>query len=167
MQQVINAKQRNRAFWKFLLFFVVTIALILFAVYFDFRTPDRENAFLRDQVLGYRALEGRQQQYIDAMETTRAMIDSLGKPQVNTAYYSSLIGGRLKEMVVQDSSSFGRINKTMLNTFLSYEDLKMQFLDLRDAPQKIQDLTTRLQKSESDLDQCKRDNELFRAAASH
>src|SRR5215210_8857279 len=128
MEHVINAKLRNQAFWKFLFFFLLTIVIIVSAVYFDFRIPSEENAMLRAQVGNYQTQEKAQQQFIATMESAKSLIDSLDKSEGNTVYINTLIGGKLKEMTDfgynKDNSIYGSMNKTILNVFLDYNNIK-------------------------------------------
>ena len=48
--KALNAKERNRAFLKFLLFFVFTLVLVVTAIYFDFKLPLKENSYLQKQI---------------------------------------------------------------------------------------------------------------------
>jgi len=45
-----NSKDRRASFLKFLALFVITITAVLFAVYFNFKVPNKENALLKDRV---------------------------------------------------------------------------------------------------------------------
>jgi len=54
MPSVLNHKERNRAFLKFLFFFIISVWLIVGAIYFDMRIPYKENDVLREQVTRYR-----------------------------------------------------------------------------------------------------------------
>ena len=40
-----NAKERNIAFIKYILLFIVTTGLIILAVFFGYRLPIKENAY--------------------------------------------------------------------------------------------------------------------------
>ena len=64
MEHVINAKLRNQAFWKFLVFFVITTAIIVIAVYFDTDLRSSENASLRTQIKIYEDQSFSEQQFL-------------------------------------------------------------------------------------------------------
>jgi hypothetical protein len=146
--------------------FLVSVSLIVLAFYFDVHLPTRENALLRARLNAYRAQDRDQQRFIIVLESTRRLIDSIGKPGVNNPYFASLIGAKLKEMANQDSSLYSGIDKSMITAFLSYEDVKNQLVDLKDAPQQIGNLSGQLRQCEVDRDQARRDVELYRKAGS-
>ena len=56
MPHVINSYERNQAFIKFMAFFVVTVILIVCAVYVDFRgLPQARQNLLEKQFAKYRS----------------------------------------------------------------------------------------------------------------
>ena len=44
-----NSKERRNSFLKFLALFLVTVGMIMAAVFFTYRVPTKENALLREQ----------------------------------------------------------------------------------------------------------------------
>lgn len=47
----LNRAERNNAFWRFLLFFLVTIALVVLVIFFSIAVPYRESKQLREKVV--------------------------------------------------------------------------------------------------------------------
>lgn len=48
--QPLNRAERTAAFWRFLLLFVITIAVVVMATFFSFQVPLRENKALREKM---------------------------------------------------------------------------------------------------------------------
>ena len=47
--EVLNHKQRNRAYWLFVLFFVITVAVLVSAIFFNAYFPFKENSLLKKE----------------------------------------------------------------------------------------------------------------------
>ena len=60
MLQILNSTERNQAFLKFLLFFLITVSLIVWAVYFNVNMPRKENVILKSEVNATRQQESNQ-----------------------------------------------------------------------------------------------------------
>jgi len=155
MEHVINAKLRNQAFWKFIILFLVTIVIVITAVYFDYDVPDKENAMLREKIKNYENQVYSEQQFIIMADSVKTLIDTLSRSKGNYDYINSLIGEQLGKMTSiinapGSTSIYMDINKKVLNTFLSFHNTKK--LLVYDASQQISDLTDQLR-------QCQRNNE--------
>lgn len=156
MEQVINAKLRNQAFWKFMIFFLATIAIVVTAVYFDMEVPNKENAMLRIEVAHYQQDSNSQQQFIGDLEGIKNYIDSVGKPGVDNEYFLSLINDKLTKsnaLQNQNSDEHARFNRVILDVFLSYKNAKKQNITLDNANQQIQELKYKLSECENKRDQ--------------
>ena len=49
MQKPLNTSERSSAFWKFFLFFILSVIMVTSAVYFNFRLPHKENELLKEK----------------------------------------------------------------------------------------------------------------------
>src|SRR5438093_495212 len=97
MEQILNAKIRNQAFGKFILFFVITVAIVVMAVYFNFiGVPANENQLLREKVRSYEDQTYRQEQFLTAMETSKKLIDSMGRSEQLNPLLDKEIAEQLK-----------------------------------------------------------------------
>src|SRR5215831_20429332 len=95
MEHVLNTQLRNQAFWKFLLFFFITIVIIVTAVYFDYDIPNKENAELREQVVHYEKDSDSQQEFITRMQDIKNLIDSMGKQDADNGLLLTKINDKL------------------------------------------------------------------------
>src|SRR5688572_22615928 len=98
MQQIINSKERTQAYFKFLLFFVITMIVVILAIFFDFYTPTRENKLLKDEVYLQRRQEANQQKFVEKMNRTAILLDSLNISKSNTAELQSQIRGQIEDL---------------------------------------------------------------------
>jgi hypothetical protein len=168
MSSVINSKERNRAFLKFLFFFIISVWLIVGAVYFNMKVPHKENAVLREQVMRYRAQSLAQERFVTSMDQAKVLIDSLKQPGVNSMYLNQQIAGKLRELTdlqYKDSSMYSRMNKNVLDLYLRYQDATNKVVSMGDLPKQLEDYKTRFEQSQRDLDQARRDLDLLRRAS--
>jgi hypothetical protein len=165
MEQVLNAGDRNQAFGKFMAFFIPTILIIVAAVYFDFSIPSRENELLRERIRGYENQFYYQQQFINGMENTKVLIDSLGKMEKFNALLDREIARQLdvlKNPVYQDSSRYSRMNKDIFNIFYDYNELNKKLQQSKITAQQAENLKNELIRSRNELAEIQRSLEVCR-----
>jgi hypothetical protein len=168
MPSVLNSRERNRAFLKFLFFFVISVWLIVGAVYFNMRVPHKENQVLREQVMRYRTQSLAQEKFVSSMDQAKVLIDSLKQPGVNSMYLNQQIAAKLRELTdlqYKDSSMYSRMNKNVLDLYLRYQDATNKMVSMGDLPKQLEDYKSRYEQTQRDLDQAKRDIDLLRRAS--
>ena len=167
MPSVLNSRERNRAFLKFLFFFVISVWLIVGAVYFNMRVPHKENLVLREQVTRYRTQSLAQEKFVSSMDQAKVLIDSLKQPGVNSMYINQQIAVKLRELTdlqYKDSSMYSRMNKNVLDLYLRYQDATNKMVSMGDLPKQLEDYKAKYEQAQRDLDQAKRDIDLLRRA---
>jgi hypothetical protein len=152
MQQVLNAKERTQAFWKFILFFLVAIVAIVLAVFFNYQVPKQENSILRERTSEFTAHSMTEQKFTAAMQETNSLLDSLDKPGVNVAYINQLVSNKLTELTTlqlqeKDNTSASKEDAIFLDIMVKYQQAKMKLINLGDA-------SAQLDKAKADLNQC-------------
>jgi hypothetical protein len=118
MQQILNNQERTQAFLKFLLFFLLTIVLVVMAVFFNYRLPSKENKLLSDEVDIQRQQETNQQKFITKMDEINLLMDSLEKHPNGFDQLSILIDSKIVELQVlgqNDNTAYGKMNKAIDN----------------------------------------------------
>ncbi|GAB3013000.1 hypothetical protein GCM10027051_15260 [Niabella terrae] len=156
-QIVINAKERRAAFWKFLLFFLLAVGIILTAFYFDTLVPARENEMMRTQIAKLKIQQTAQEKFINTMDETKILIDSLRSPAANIAYLNSQISAnirQLSELQYKDSSVFARLNTSVVDLFQRYNEATNLVAKLGNKPQELEKLRTDNAQLQRDLLQC-------------
>jgi hypothetical protein len=118
MQTILNSKDRNQAFIKFLALFLVTVVLVVLAVYFDYRLPIRENKVLQEEVSLQRQQDIDEQKFTAKMQEVLVLIDSVDKAGVNLTQLESTFMGKLNDLEIlqlKDNTVYGLMNKTIVN----------------------------------------------------
>jgi uncharacterized protein HemX len=163
MQKPLNARERNNAFLKFLLFLLITVAMICGAVYYDFDIPHKENRLLKERVEQNRIQTMAQEKFTNKLVEVKQMMDSAGKPGVNTLYLNQVVMAKLKELTELqfiDSTIQAKMNRTVLSTYIDYNKVKTEMVNMGDAPNVIAELKSRNDQLQRDIDQLRRDLEL-------
>lgn len=157
-QIVINAKERQQAFWKFLLLFLLAVGLVVAAFYFDTLVPTKDNKMMRSQLENFRTQEAAQDKFVRAMNETKVLIDSLRKPGAQRAYLNSLIAEKLRTMSAlqyNDSTMYSSLNLSTIDVFQRYSEATNKVVELGDMPTNVQNLKTENEKLNSELLQTK------------
>lgn len=168
MAQVLNARERNQAFWKFIAFFLLAVLMVVGAVYFDTRIPHKDNEMLREEVGRYRTQAQAQEKFVKNMDDAKIMIDSLKKPGTNLVYLNQQIAAKIRELSdlqYKDSSMYARLNKDVIDVFLRYQEAVNHVVAMGNVPQELNEYKTKyaetqrdLQNALRDLDMCRRTN---------
>lgn len=149
MVPALNSKERNKAFWKFILFFSITVVVIIMAVFVNFIVPSKENKILRDKAKVYEAHMSAEEKFTIAIQETDRLLDSLDRPDVNDVYVNQLIGVKISQMTTLQASNSdaSKKDKLFLDILLKYQQTKSRLSKLGDA-------ATALQKSKSEYTEC-------------
>ena len=154
MQQVLNSQERNQAFLKFLVFFLVTVVLIIAAIFFNFRLPVRENKMLQSEVDIQRIQDVNQQKFFSVMQDASQLLDSLDKKGSNAQQLNLLINNKLQELskLQQGNNTlYGKIDLSVINTMTILLQTK---LSLQDANGNVNKMSS----AQGELEKCQATN---------
>jgi hypothetical protein len=162
MLHVINSNERNQAFFKFMVFFLLTMVLIVCAVYVDFRGLPATRQKLQEERLSVQRVETQaQQQFVVQMERARVLLDSLDKSGKNQVQVDIMLVGMLADMEKlrqRDSSLNGKLNSEIVDSFVELQQLKKENAKLHELAMRARDL-------ELDLKECQKALDTYRTAA--
>lgn len=156
MEQVLNAKERNEAFIKFILFFLITVAVIVGAVYFDALLPDKENEVLRQRITSLENQFYNQEQFVAIMEETKTLIDSSGKLAKPNLLLEREIAKQLDLMNSKryhDSSIYARQNKDILLLLYVQIETSKQLMQANEAVEETNKLKVEINELTDKLEQ--------------
>lgn len=156
MLTVLNAKDRNSAFIKFIVLFMITIVLIISAAWVDFRgLPEARKNFLEQQYELQRVEVQNQEEYVLHMERARALLDSLGRNPDNQTQTEILLTGKLNDMErtrQKDSSLNGKLDARILEAFMELQRMKKERIALQELAGKAKALAQELAQTQAALD---------------
>jgi DNA repair ATPase RecN len=165
MQQVLNSKERNEAFLKFLVFFLVTLILVVVAVYFNFRLPVRENKMLQDEIETQRQQDMNQTKFVARMQEAIVLLDSLGKGGPNVDQINLQLNGKLAEIAglqPKDNNLYGKMDKAIVEKFSELQSAKRTLSALQEKADKISAMEAELNTTKSQLIQANADLDAYR-----
>jgi len=156
-----NSKERRKTFLRFLLLFLLTVASILVAVYFNFKVPKKENNLLKTQVRVVKKEMVFQNKFFKEMKSIKGMIDSLDVPGQNVSFQTSLINTKLvdlqKGIPTKDSTYKYDMYTSIVELYAELQNAKDELRSLTDAKSTIEEYKDVLDKCREDLKQAERD----------
>ena len=156
-----NLKERRTGFLKFLGLFVITVAAILIAVFYNFKVPAKENEMLRKAANTVRSETEFQRTFFDHMQHLKGMIDSLDIPGQNKSYQNSLINREIvdlqKKIPAKDSTYRYDMHMGIIQLYAELQAAKDKLHGLEDAENTIQEYKTELETTRADLKEVRRE----------
>lgn len=98
--EALNKKERTDAYASFMVFFLITAALLLLAVFFAYQVPFKENERLRKQLKKYEHENEFMNNYVGKLNETKALLDSVNMPTAQAL----VIDGNLAQKITSMSS---------------------------------------------------------------
>ncbi len=161
----INKSERNKAILKFVLLLSITVAIIVVAVFFDYKVPSVENRYLHTQMDKTEKLLDIESDFAAQMDRIKSLIDTLDQPGVNAEYVEQLISARLAEMqttLPSDSTFRHGMYTNIIQTYLELKNAKSSLIELNDVQKELEEYSELVDKYRQDLEQAHRDLDLYR-----
>ena len=156
-----NLKERRKTFLRFLLLFLLTVASVLIAVYFNFKVPKKENKLLKTQVRIVKKEMEYQNNFFSEMKSIKSMIDSLDIPGQNVSFQTKLINTKLvdlqKAIPTKDSTYKYDMYTSIVELYVELQNTKDELRSLSDSKSTIEEYKDALDKCRDDLKQAERD----------
>jgi len=165
MDHIINAKERNYAFILFLGSFIITVAIIIGAVYFNTLIPANENELLRRKIADIENQVYEQQQFIVALEAVQTLNDSLIKPGAFLPVVESDISQHLTTMrrpIHKEGNLYGHLNTDIFNFVVKYTEMNKKLLNFNKEMLEIEMLQNDLSRVRGELEQANRSLDAYR-----
>jgi hypothetical protein len=86
-----NQAERKKAFLNFLLFFIITIAVIIVTVFFSMQVPFAENKKMKKDIADYQNEQKFMVQFSGKLTDLQTLIDTLQTPNIQTDLIESKI----------------------------------------------------------------------------
>ncbi len=141
MSHIVNVRSRTEAYLKFMIFFIVTVLLILAAVYFDVRFPIKELNILKDRNQSYQSQVNTQIQFTSATRRAKVLIDSMSKLKTGNALLDREIAKELELInspIYQGKNIYASTNKEVFNALYDYWELTKKSLESKTAIQQME-----------------------------
>ena len=170
MQQVLNANDRNKTFFQFLVLFLVTVMLVVGAVYFNYQMPGRINSMLQNEISMQQSEAQYQRKFVSRMQEARTYLDSMSKSGANANLLDMQLTERMTELLnlqQKDSSLYGQMNEAIIETFLELQQAKKSLVGAGGNGEKISMLETELNRVKGELSTAQGQLDHFRKGVSN
>jgi len=155
-----NSKERRISFFKFLALFLVTVGMIVSAVFFSYQIPKKENAELRAHT---KVLEDGmvfQKNFYNEMRIVKGMLDSLDVPGANVVLDNSKIAQKLatlgETIPTKDATHLYDMHQTIITLFSDLQMAKGVVYETRDYAADIEEYKEELEKVREALQEAQR-----------
>ena len=118
---ILNKKERYSAFLLFLLMFSVTTGVLIFALFFDFRLPLKENEVLKSENEKIIGEFNFQKVFTERVEYISKLVDSLDKTPERFPYLEQSINVELVDLKRKADSLEG--SKLYENVIINFDKL--------------------------------------------
>lgn len=164
--EVLNKRERTVSFLVFLGVFITTVLIILFAVYFNYYLPWKENEELRKDNIVMRKEFNFQEKFASEMETLKSTIDSLNAPGQDFYYNQQKAISILLEMQrsIPGKDSLVRDNMydNILVTNRQLIDAKKNIQMMGGSREELDKLLAQIEVYRKEIETIKRDLEVCR-----
>ena len=160
--KAINQAERQKAFLSFLLFFAITIVVVITIVFFSIQVPFRQNDQLREQMTRIENEKIFLSGFKTKMEETMSLLDSTTRVD-NPILLDTRITRNISEMdaMINDSISMKNIYSHITEILVGIQTAKQQVRKAAGNEAVIADLKQKAIDLKSDLDKCQTANNNF------
>ncbi|MDT7830634.1 type VI secretion system TssO [Pricia sp. S334] len=161
--EILNKKERTKAFLLFLLMFAVTVGLLFTAFFFSYKLPWKENRMLRAENQKIQYEFRYQKKFIEELEEVDKLIDSLENTPEGYVFLEQNINANLiglKSGIPRDSLDDMGMYENLILTYKKLMDAKRDLKQVENAKNEIDELNEQLNASEKEIAQLEKALEL-------
>jgi predicted GNAT family acetyltransferase len=166
----LNKKERKKAYWKFLAFFMVTILFVTGAVFVNFQIPVQENDVLRAQNERLNRELEFQTDFAAGIKEVKAKLDSINQSGQNVMYLEQVVSTKLagvQESIPRaDSLQQRKLYDYVIQTMLALQETKRKLRDLKESQKLIGEYQQNVERYKDALEQSQRDLDICRQLSS-
>jgi hypothetical protein len=161
----INTTERRKAFSNFLIFFLITMALVIAAIMFSIQVPFKKNEQLLKQMDAVDKERMFAQKFEINTNDLMRLFDSLNKKDVNVTLVDGKIEEKIKQMsaMIDTDSSFTDpsssttkdLYSNVVSNFLAYHAAKRELRDATNKDQNVSEFKQEIANLKSELNNTK------------
>jgi hypothetical protein len=162
---ILNKKERLSAFLLFLLMFFITTAVLIAALFYNFKLPMKENELLKQENDKIQVQFAFQKQFSEKIEEITTMVDSLDKAPESFQFIEQKINFELVALNEKIPADIDQELKVYDNTILIIKNLvnaKKMLLQGNDSKKEIDLLNNQIKSYEEENKDLIRDLEMLR-----
>ncbi|HEX5150739.1 MAG TPA: type VI secretion system TssO [Parafilimonas sp.] len=141
----LNQAARKNAFFRFLLFFIITVGVIVATVFFSIQVPFEENKKMKKDIADYQNQQKFMMQFSGKLTDLQTLIDTLQTPNIQTELIESKIKlaiGDLQAFKEKTMPGNDNIYARMIDALSKLESTNISLINLRSQSPDIGKLQT-------------------------
>lgn len=127
--QPLNAPQRKKALGSFMLFYILSVGLIVTTILLGMQAPFRQNELFKAQLAIYQNQKKFMDDFSSKMIDTQNLLDSVNRPGVMAELIDGQIASNLNKMnamIAADSTISKAIYTSIVGNFANLKEAKQQ-----------------------------------------
>ena len=129
----LNTKERNNTFWSFVLFFTLSLGLIITVVYFNFALPHKQFAELKNKIKDYDAFMAKQKGFMSQIDSINYNLKQYNLPGANQTYLQNNISKKaiaVKDAIGPETAS-NKVYHRIVNNYNIMLGYKSKLIDAK------------------------------------
>jgi hypothetical protein len=159
MAKPLNIKDHNASFIKFLIFFIITLAMAVWAIYFNFKLPGKELKMYKKDSDLLRIQRVNQEKYKNTLNEIMMTINSLDSNNNSKALVNSELNDKMDDLRrasnIDDSTASQRLNQVIFNMVNAYRNAKIKLDDCKNFDIELAKKEDKIEELRKDLADCK------------
>lgn len=163
--EVLNKKERQKAFFAFLAAFILTFIVMVFAMSFNFYMPLAENKMLKAENELMRKEYDYQSKFSVKIDSVRMVIDSINSPKVDNDFQQRLANvmvANIYQKIPKDTTENKRLYNNVILAYKNIIDYKKQIRSLTHNSHLIDSLNQSAKTYKEELEKVSRDLDVCR-----
>jgi hypothetical protein len=150
-----NSAERSKAFSNFLIFFIITIGVILTCVFFSFQVPLKESEQFRAERDTLLTQKDNREYFQQRMENTMSLLESVNSNKADAENIDANIGSSLSEMrqMINDKMSISErtLYDKIISALSSWRSLQTGIRDISKDDKRQERLLDRIKQLELEV----------------
>jgi len=111
--KAVNSKERSRAFQRFLLFFLLTLGVIVATIFVGIKIPYAENKKLREQIITADSEQVFRNDFLARLHEAQSLLDTVNQATATSGLIDGRITQKIQEMDAMVAKSPGMRDKDL------------------------------------------------------
>ena len=156
--EALNKKERSDTFASFLVFYLISVALLLLAVFFAYQVPEKENELLRNKLKKYDRDFTFMNYFSQELDQSKILLDSMIIDNTNSMSFKARIQNKIEHLQKKldtDSLIDKKVYQTTIQTIQSQLNVIGIYKNNTSAAEQVVDLQKQLLQATTDLNFCR------------
>ncbi|NIG53734.1 type VI secretion system TssO [Chitinophaga sp. Cy-1792] len=160
MQKALNATERARKYFLFLLLYIASTVLLICSIFFNYQVPVVENRMLREVVLRIGQERDFQHEFQQQISLVKANMHRINEPGQHVAFIDQQVVSALsniREHIPDKRGGSFQLYDDVIQICLELQQTKQQLRELSTAQQTLLNMKVEQDKLKQQLDNVNRD----------